>query len=60
MSQSYYIGLDVSARTINLCVVNADGQVAHERKLSSNPEEIAQHILSLPLPVVRVGLVGKT
>lgn len=23
MSQSYYIGLDVSARTINLCVVNA-------------------------------------
>ncbi|GAA5665667.1 hypothetical protein Brsp07_04173 [Brucella sp. NBRC 14130] len=56
MSQSYYIGLDVSARTINLCVVNADGQVAHERKLSSNPEEIAQHILSLPLPVVRVGL----
>ena len=35
MSQSHYIGLDVSARTVNLCVVDQDGRVAHERKLSS-------------------------
>jgi transposase len=56
MSQSHYIGLDVSARTVNLWVVDQDGRVAHERKLTSDPEEIAQHILSLPFDIVRVGL----
>ncbi|WP_334147099.1 IS110 family transposase [Hyphomicrobium sp.] len=56
MSQSHYIGLDVSARTVNLCVVDHDGRVVHERKLSSNPDEIAQHIVSLPFPIARVGL----
>jgi len=56
MSQNHYIGLDVSARTVNLCVVDVDGGVAHERKLSSDPEEIAQHILTLPFQIVRVGL----
>lgn len=38
MSQSHYVGLDVSARTVNLCVVDHDGHVVHERKLSSDPE----------------------
>ena len=53
ISQSHYIGLDVSARTVNLCVVDQDGRVAHERKLTSDPEEIAQHILR------RVAQIGK-
>lgn len=56
MSQNHYIGLDVSARTVNLCAVDHDGHVVHERKLSSDPEKIAQHIQSLPFPIVRVGL----
>ncbi|MHA6769638.1 IS110 family RNA-guided transposase [Sphingobium ummariense] len=56
MSQSHYIGLDVSARSVNLCVVDHDGHVVHERKLSSDPGEIAQHILSLRFPIIRVGL----
>ncbi|GGF84207.1 IS110 family transposase [Azorhizobium oxalatiphilum] len=56
MSQSHFIGLDVSARTVNLCAVDQDGLVAHERKLSSDPDEIAQHILSLPFAIARVGL----
>jgi len=56
MSQSHYIGLDVSTRTVNLCVIDHDGRVVHERKISSDPDEIAQHILSLPFPIARVGL----
>lgn len=56
MSQSHYIGLDVSARSVSLCAVDSDARVIHERKLSSDPEEIAQHILSLPFPIARVGL----
>lgn len=55
MSHSHYIGLDVSARSVNLCVVDHDGRVVHERKLSSAPEEIAQHILSLSFCIMRVG-----
>lgn len=56
MPQSHYIGLDVSARSVNLCVVDHDGVVAHERKPSSDPDEIAQHILSLPFAIARVDL----
>ncbi|MBB4020084.1 transposase [Chelatococcus caeni] len=56
MTENHYIGLDVSARTVNLCVVDHSGQVVHEAKLTSEPEEIAQHILALPFIVYRVGL----
>ena len=56
MSHTHYIGLDVSARSVNLCVVDIDARVVHERKLTSDPEEIAQHIRSLPFKVERVGL----
>ncbi|MFN7176642.1 MAG: transposase [Thermaurantiacus sp.] len=56
MPHNHYIGLDVSARSVNLCVVDSDARVVHERKLSSDPEEIAQHILMLEFPIARVGL----
>ncbi|MBB5751663.1 hypothetical protein GGQ63_000706 [Prosthecomicrobium pneumaticum] len=38
MSQSHYIGRDVSARTVNPCVVNRDGHMVHERKFTSEAE----------------------
>lgn len=56
MSQDHFVGLDVSARSVNICVVGNDGHVVHESKLSSNPRDIAQHILSLPFLIARVGL----
>ncbi|MFC3726475.1 IS110 family RNA-guided transposase [Neoaquamicrobium sediminum] len=56
MSQDHYIGLDVSARSVNLCAVDHEGRVVHEAKLTSEPEEVARHILALPFAVCRVGL----
>lgn len=56
MSEKHYVGLDISARSVSICVVNSDGTIVHERKLSSDPEDIAQHILSLQYQIVRVGL----
>lgn len=56
MPEAHFIGLDVSARSVNLCAVNEDGKVVHETKLSSNPDDIVRHILTLPFSVVRIGL----
>lgn len=51
-----YVGLDVSARSASLCVVDADSRVVHERKMSVDPQAIATHIESLGLDIVRIGL----
>lgn len=56
MPEDHFIGLDVSARSVNLCAVDGDGKVVHEAKLSSQPDDIARHVLALPFTVARVGL----
>jgi len=56
MVAKHFIGLDVSARSVNVCVVDADSRVVHERKMGVDPEEIASHILGLGLGIERVGL----
>jgi transposase len=37
-----YAGLDVSLRETSICVVNAEGKVLLERKVSSEPDDIAE------------------
>lgn len=56
MTGKHFVGLDVSARSVNLCVVDADGRVVHERRMSVDPDAIAAHIQSLALDIERVGL----
>lgn len=56
MPEDHFIGLDVSARSVNLCAVDRDGKVVHEAKLASNPDDIARHVLALPFTVARIGL----
>lgn len=56
MPEDHFIGLDVPARSVNLCAVDRDGKVVHEAKLSSNPDDIARHVLALPFTVARIGL----
>lgn len=56
MIEKHYVGLDVSARSVNLCVVDGDGRIAHERKMGVDPEAISAHLLSLELNLGRVGL----
>src|SRR5579884_2639644 len=54
--EKHFAGLDVSARSVNLCIVNADGQVVHERKMKVDPDAIAAHVLGLALDIERIGL----
>ena len=56
MTIKHYVGLDVSARSASLCVIDADSRVVHERKMSVDPQVIATHIVSLGLNIVGVGL----
>ena len=56
MTIKHYVGLDVSARSVSLCVIDSDAHVVHERKMNVDPQAIAAHILGLDLDVVRVGL----
>ncbi len=56
MMDKHYVGLDVSARSVNLCVIDGDGRVVHERKMGVDPEAIAAHLHDLALNLGRVGL----
>ena len=52
----HFVGLDVSARSVSLCVVDAESRVVHERKMSVDPDAIAAHIQNLALDIERIGL----
>jgi transposase len=56
MTTKHYVALDVSARSVSLCVIDADGRIVHERKISVDPQALAAPILSLGLDIVRIGL----
>jgi len=52
----YYAGLDVSLEETSICVVDSDGVIVAERKVASEPREIAEALLALGLVFERVGL----
>lgn len=52
----HFIGLDISARSVSLCVVDAESRVVHECKMGVNPDAIAAHIQGLAFDIERVGL----
>jgi transposase len=56
MTVKHYVGLDVSARSVNLCVIDGDGLVVSERKIGVDPQAIAAHLLNLQLDIMRIGL----
>lgn len=53
---SHYIGLDVSLKHTALCIVDAEGKTVRERKVTSDPEAIAQALADESLTIERVGL----
>lgn len=56
MKNKNFVGLDVSARSLSICIVNADGHVVHERKLGVDPKEVAAHISATGIGIERIGL----
>jgi transposase len=53
---SCYVGLDVSVRMTSVCVLDDSGSIVSERKLPTDPQAIANHLLGLGFTIVRIGL----
>ncbi len=57
---TYYAGLDVSLRTVNVCVIDDQGDWVAEAKLASEVEDIATFLHDLDVEIVSVGLEAGT
>jgi transposase len=57
---TYYAGIDVSLRSVNICVVDDDGDLVAETKLSSDVQEIIAYLDELEYSIDIVGLEAGT
>lgn len=53
---TYYAGLDVSLRSVNVCVIDDQGGLVDEAKLPSDVHEIIAYFDGLDLAIERIGL----
>jgi transposase len=52
----HFVGLDVSLETVNVCIVNAAGDVLLEKKIEAEPATIIQLLRNCCFPFKRIGL----
>ena len=57
---NYYAALDVSLRSVNLCIIDDKGKIKAETKLASEVEDIAGYLKDLDVEVSSVGLEAGT
>ena len=57
---NYYAALDVSLRSVNLCVIDEQGEIKAETKLASEVEDIVAYLQGLEYEVSSVGLEAGT
>jgi len=57
---TYFAGIDVSLRSVNICIVDDDGECVAESKLSSDVQEIIRYLDNLEYDVDLVGLEAGT
>ncbi len=57
---TYYAGIDISLRTVNICVVDVDGELVAETRLSSDVQQIIACLDALDLKLAVVGLEAGT
>ena len=57
---TYFTGIDVSLRSVSICVVDDRGEVRHEGKVSAQPEAIAECLRRFSAEVKAVGLEAGT
>ena len=57
---TYYAALDVSLRSVNICVIDNQGEFVAETKLDSEVTDIIAHLDDLGLELVSVGLEAGT
>jgi len=53
---TYFAGMDVSLRSVNICVVDGDGELVAETKLLSDVQEIIAYLDELEQDIDVVGL----
>lgn len=51
----YFVGLDVSLRSVALCIVDARGKVCMERELPCEVHDIADCLNAFEHPIERIG-----
>ena len=51
----YFVGLDVSLRSVALCIVDARGNVRMERELPCEIDDIADCLNAFEHPIERIG-----
>ena len=52
---SYFVGLDVSLRSVALCLVDADGDIVMERALDCEVEAIDGYLRQFDKPITKLG-----
>jgi transposase len=57
---TYYAGLDVSLRTVNICIIDEEGGLVAEAKLASDVQDIIAFLDELGLEITSVGLEAGT
>lgn len=57
---TYYAGLDVSLRTVNICIIDDDGDIQAETKLPSEVADIATYLQEQAFPSDKVGFEAGT
>lgn len=57
---TYYAGLDVSLRTVNICLIDEEGEPVAEVKLASDVQDIIAFLDELKLEITSVGFEAGT
>ncbi len=57
---TYSAGLDVSLRTVNICVIDDEGDLVAETKLASDVQDMVAYLDDLELEITSVGLEAGT
>lgn len=53
---SHHIGLDVSLKTVSICIIDKDGKIAHETCVATDPQLIVEAITQTNLPIEKAAL----
>ncbi len=57
---TYYAGFDVSLRTVNICIIDDQGEYVTETKLASDVQDIVAYLDELDLDIESLALEDGT